>query len=248
MGQQVHQHVSLEPVEGVAIRDRAGGAHTTSAHRCCSATGTPKWMSAPQRHRDGLQPVAGHVPAGPVDHLPDQVAEDVGVVHQPLARHRPRLGRRDRRRHPVPVEQVFVGEVLPDRRHPGAVREDVLERGGGLAALRELGPDVRDRPVELEPALGDELQRQHREDRLAGGVDVHERVRLPGPGPIGIGPPADQVDHHLAIDDHAHAGPDLAVLGEVRGERLPAPVRTQGRSTHRSGCSRPGRSSTGTRT
>lgn len=156
-----------------------------------------------------------------MDELADEVAEGVGVVSEPLAGHPPRLGRGEGGRHPLPVEQVLVGEHLADRRDARPVAEGMGDGRPRLAAGRELGPHVGDGLVELQHSLVDELQGEHGEDRLPDGVDVDDRVVAPGPGAALVGPPAHEVHDHLAGEDHVHASVDLASLGEVLLERRP---------------------------
>ena len=82
----------------------------------------------------------------------------------------------------------------------------------------ELGPDVGDARVERDDAPVDQLQHERRHDRLADGVEVHERVVRPRTGPAFVRPSSAQVDDHLAVTDDAERRTDLAALDEVLAE------------------------------
>ena len=53
----------------------------------------------------------------------------------------------------------------------------------------------------------DQLQEQQGHEGLAHRVDVDQGVRPPGSGAGGVGPPADQVDHRVAVDEDGHRRP-----------------------------------------
>jgi hypothetical protein len=116
----------------------------------------------------------------------------------------------------LPVGEVLVGDTLGDGGHPRPVGERMANGGVLFAAGGELGPYRCDRVVEPDGAAVDELEQQRGDDGLADGVHVHERVVAPRLGRCGT---ADEVDHRLAVDQHAHGGPYVASLGEVVGER-----------------------------
>ncbi len=223
VGESVHERVALEPVErpgadlGHGKRRRP---HDVGAAMLLGRGDAEPHVGAERRH-DVPQPLAGHAAARPVDQLADEVAERVGVVRQPLAGRPPCVGGGERSRHAAPVEQVAVRERFADRGDGGAMAEGVGDRGPGLAAGGELRPHVGDRSVEHEPSLVDELQGEQGQDRLPGGVDVDDRVVAPPAGAVLARPPADQVDDHLAADDHVHRRPDLPPVGEVGRERVP---------------------------
>ena len=67
----------------------------------------------------------------------------------------------------------------------------------------------------------DELECAEREERLADGVEVDERVQLPKGSALSTSahPPARSTTVH-PVDDHADRGTHLVALGEVAGELL----------------------------
>src|SRR5262249_1204776 len=94
-------------------------------------------------------------------------------------------------------------------------RGDVL-----LALLRELGPQLGDRRIEIEPAAA----RQHVGAERSGalGAGEHDAERVPGPRRVapGVGHAAPQIDHLFAAHRQADRGAELAFLGKVLGESL----------------------------
>ena len=77
-------------------------------------------------------------------------------------------------------------------------------------------------------ALVDQLQRQQREEALADGVHVDERVVAPGRRPRLVGPPADEVDDDLAAHDHVHARRRPRRVRRSSLRTRPGPARTRG--------------------
>ena len=74
--------------------------------------------------------------------------------------------------------------------------------------------------VERDQAVVDELEREERQEGLAHRVEVDQGVEPPGPSSLPVPPPAGQVHHDRAVDDHVHRRTDLAPLGEVPHELL----------------------------
>ena len=99
----------------------------TSAHRGCSAGGRRTTRRRPVG-RPRAEPVSAGFPADPADNLADQMAVGVGVVGVAGSRLPPRVGRRQRTGHPVPIPQVVVGQRLADGRHPGPVAQGMAQR------------------------------------------------------------------------------------------------------------------------
>ena len=207
------------------VSGMAGGpdaSKRTSAQRCCSAQG-PDVHIGVERACQRSQPATAGLTAHPSHDLADQVAVGVGVVGVARPGLPPRRGGGERRRHPVPVPQVVVGQRFAQRRHPGPVAERVPQRRLLLAPGGELRPDQRERIVQCnEPGI-DQLEGEQGHERLPDRIEVDQRVVPPGSGSGGggIGPAADQVDHRHAVEDDAQRRADFAPLGEVPGELFP---------------------------
>ena len=77
----------------------------------------------------------------------------------------------------------------------------------GWPAVLEFRPVPRHRVVEADQAALDQHQHRQRDHRLAHRIDVDQGVRVPRPGPRGVAPALAQVDHRLAVAQHA-AAPD----------------------------------------
>src|SRR5262245_9929673 len=89
-----------------------------------------------------------------------------------------------------------------------------------LAGLRELGPVVRDRRLEVEQARVDQTQRAHGANRLADRIQVDDRVAPPRPGPRAVGEAAPEVDDGRTVDVDRERRADFDPRGERVGERL----------------------------
>jgi hypothetical protein len=165
-----------------------------------------------------LQPFGWQPARHAAGELTDEEAVGVRVIAVPCARRPPGFGRRDGAGHRVPAPQRVVPERRTDRRYAGSVTERVAHGRAPLPG-EQLGPPRRRGLVELELAARDELQYRERNNRLADGVRVDERVGLPGTFARCVGPAAPQVDDGAPVDRDRAGGADLAVV-EVADERI----------------------------
>ena len=94
--------------------------------------------------------------------------------------------------------------------------EELSDRGGLLAGLRELRPVGGDVFVEVEEpaAVGD----RHRGGRhaLGGGPDSDQGVVLPQLRALLVAKPAPDIDDELAVSDDCAGCAKFLTLGEVR--------------------------------
>ena len=118
----------------------------------------------------------------------------------------------------VPLVEVRRCERRVEAREPGAVTHHVPHEHAVLAALRELGPVLRDRRVEVEQAAVGEHQHAERCHRLRARVHVDDRVldprvtgRVPGAAP--------QVDDGFTVDRQRDARAHFESGVEVAFER-----------------------------
>jgi len=89
-----------------------------------------------------------------------------------------------------------------------------------LARLREFGPVLRHRSVEIELALIGEAMGTEGAEALGGGPYVDEGVAIPRLGAGGVGVTTPEVDNRFAVEGDGYGGTDLATLGEIFGEDL----------------------------
>ena len=235
----------MERSRGRSPSRRRRGPRRRRRSGAAASSGRPHQTSAPSSAASARSRAPGQFAGEAADRLTDQVAVGVGVVGVPGARLPPRGGGGQRVGHGRPVGEVGVDEGPADGRDAGPVAERVADGGATLALGPELGPHRGQRVVEAHQTGVDQLQEEEGDEGLAHRVDVDQGVLLPGPGPGGVGPPADQVDHQLAVDEHGDAGTDLAPLGEVGGEGVAdggEPVEAATRDGHLGRrCRRPGR-------
>ena len=128
---------------------------------------------------------------------------------------------RDGRDHGIPCRDVVECEVGLHVGQPGAMRQRPLHRDVRLAVRRELGPELGDRRIRIEPTLLDELIRA--DGYGAFGTRGHEDERVAFPhalGRIDLGHTAPEVDNRFTVDVHGARGTDLALLCEVGRECL----------------------------
>lgn len=89
-----------------------------------------------------------------------------------------------------------------------------------LAVGREFRPDPRDRGIQFQLALLDQLQRGHRGKGLGAGKQVDQRVAVPGLLALVVGDASPQIDHRLAADLHTECGAALLGAVEQCGKRI----------------------------
>src|SRR5262249_61128523 len=88
----------------------------------------------------------------------------------------------------------------------------------GVVRGGELGPGAGYRRGEVETAFRDQAVRAERRHALGAGVDVDERVALPGLRAVEVRVTAPQVDDGLAVDDHRDGRADLVLIAQVPGK------------------------------
>jgi hypothetical protein len=153
------------------------------------------------------------------DHLADEEplhVDEVSVAGTGLP---PRCLGGEGLRHEIPAAPRVRRERPGDGRKSRLVRQQVPHRKTRLAGLGELGPVPRDRRVQIEPAVLDETERAHGRDGLPDGVEVDDRVTLPGARPGGVGVAAPHVHHGLPVEMDSQGRADLRAVGEDLGER-----------------------------
>ena len=160
------------------------------ASRGRSASGRPLEEQFPgyaQRGGHVLGQHGGDPSAGdPADHLADQPAVRPRVVGDLFAGRPAGHCVGDQRAHRVPVGEVGRGDVGGQVRHPGGVGEHVPQCDGVLAVPAELGPDVGDAQVVVEPArFGEDVHHRRRAQALAGG-DTEDRVLVVNGRPVAV--------------------------------------------------------------
>jgi len=155
----------------------------------------------------------------PPQHLADQEAEADRVVAVRGAGLPEGLLRRERRGDALPVVERGHVDRLAHRGHARLVAQEPAHRDALLPGLRELGPVLGDRRVEVELARVDQAVGADRGHALRGRVDVGDRVALPGPGARAVAPATPQVDEQLAAQRHRDRRADFAGL-EAPLERL----------------------------
>jgi len=189
-----HEGVVVERVE-VEVGDGCGGRPDhVGAARLFGRRNSPPQVGA-QRRGGGPQQLARGPSRDPTGDLTHEVAVGVGVVDDSASRLEPGGGAREVPRHDLPPPQGVIGEPAADRRHARPMAQRVPHGGALLAALGELGPYRAHGVVEIQQALVHQLQGHQGDQRLAGGVEVDERVVPPRQSAGAVGGTADEVDH-----------------------------------------------------
>ncbi len=97
--------------------------------------------------------------------------------------------------------------------------QEIAHRDPRFSRLGELGPVARDRCVEVEQAGLDEPEGADGGDRFPDGVEVDDRVAVPGSRPRGVGVPRPQIDNRALFDVDGEGGAHLGAGSEDLGER-----------------------------
>ncbi len=90
----------------------------------------------------------------------------------------------------------------------------------GFALLGEFGPVARDGGIEVHLAAVDEEEQAGGGERLGDGIDVDQRILLPGSTRLGIGDAAPEVDYRPAIQVDAGCRAGVAEVFEAAFECL----------------------------
>ena len=202
---------------GRAFRRRRGDQRS---HLTESVLGQADEDVEVQRACKALGHKASDAPAcGALDDLARQPAVRTCVVTVGGVRLPQRLLGGKRVDHWIPGIHVLQRYRSVDCGQAGAVAEQPADEDLLFAGLRELRPVARHGRVEVELALLREQMGGDGDHALGGGGD-----HLQGFGGIGLaagGPgAAPQVDHRFAVEVDAASGADIAVLLEVRRERV----------------------------
>jgi hypothetical protein len=124
----------------------------------------------------------------------------------------------------VPGQRVLRRDGHVERGQAGPVTEQVAQGQAALPLGAELRPVVGHRRVEVQHAALDQQVCADGGHALGGRVDERQRVLGPRTPIPGVGHAAPQVDDLLSADVDGDRRPHVAVLVEVRGERLPHPL------------------------
>ena len=119
-----------------------------------------------------------------------------------------------------PVIRLLHGDWHAQRGQPRLVAQQVAHRDLPLARSRELRPVLRHRLVDVELALLDQAMGADRRHALGRGIDVDDRVLLPGAGPRLVSEASPQLHHGLAVEVDRNPSSQLAMLLEVAHKRL----------------------------
>ena len=84
--------------------------------------------------------------------------------------------------------------------------QEIAHRDPRFSRLGELGPVARDGCVEVEQAGLDEPEGADGGDRFPDGVEVDDRVAVPGSRPRGVGVSRPQVDNRALFDVDGEGG------------------------------------------
>ena len=186
-----------------------------------SGPGSPMWKSSPKgaatssaKNRPRMRPVTRRTTSPRIQPYEPRVVAvpGTGLPHRGLGG--------DGLDHTVPAEHVVHGDLAGHRGQPGLVRQHPPQRDVGLAGGSELRPVGRHRCIEVElaraPRAGARTSRPCPwwSRRRAGSCPVPTASS----GPVGV--PAPEVHDRAPVVVHAHGGTDVAVLGEVRPERI----------------------------
>ncbi len=178
--------------------------------------GKPDVHVCRERARDLAAQHRAHRHAGdPPDDLTGQEPERVRVVAVPRSRRPPRRLGGERADH---HEHAAVRHRSPERRKAGLVAEQLPQRHGRLARGPELRPVPGYRCVGVEPILADQPGHARGDQPLAHREHVDQRVLLPWPVLLMVGPAAPEIRDHGPAHRQARRGSGLAALGEVGGE------------------------------
>jgi hypothetical protein len=118
----------------------------------------------------------------------------------------------------IPVVQISRLHRIVKAGKAGGMAHQLRHGHVLLTGRGKLRPVMRDLLFKLQRALVRQPQRGERRHRLGGGIDVDDRVLLPGPRLFGIGPAAPQIDHWLAINRGGETGPEIITAREGRGK------------------------------
>ncbi len=163
--------------------------------------------------------LARHAP----HHLADEPPERDRVIAVRAAGLPPRRFRRERRHHGVPIVERFSRQELFHRGESRAVAQEKTNGDRSLSRLGELGPVARDRRVEIDAALLDQLVQTERGHALRGREDVDDRVALPGAASHEVRMPRPEIDDRTSVDRERDGRADLVALAEVLREDLAHP-------------------------
>ena len=154
--------------------------------------------------------------------------------------------RRDGLDDPVPTQHVIHGHLARHRGEAGLVRQHPPERYLAFALGGELGPVAGHGSLEIEHAPLDEEVHTGGRDPLGGGEHELQGVCIPWSAAVSVCQPSPQVHDRATPVVDAHGRADVAVLSEVRGERISdrlerwiAPPVHLDRRTHRAEPTRP---------
>jgi hypothetical protein len=99
--------------------------------------------------------------------------------------------------------------------------QEIAHGDASFAGLGELRPVPCHRRVEIDAPGLDEAERADCRDRLPDGVEVDDRVAVPGPRARGVGVAGPQIDDRLAPDVHGEGRAHLGARDEDLAERRP---------------------------
>ena len=103
----------------------------------------------------------------------------------------------------LPVVKVAIGNRLVPVRQARRVAHQVADLDLRLSVGSELRPVASHRRLEIQLAAVGEQKGYQGRHGLRGGVDVDDRIGLPGARTRFVGPTAPEINHRLAIHRRA---------------------------------------------
>ncbi|MNE29056.1 hypothetical protein D3C80_1225240 [compost metagenome] len=157
-------------------------------------------------------------PIGTANQLADQPTVRDGGIAMAFARCPPGCFGCQGVDHGLPVVEGFGGQQLAQGRQARLMAQQLAQGDGLLAGCGELRPITRYGRVQLQLALGDQLQDRHCRECLGAGKQIGDGVAVPGTAGVLVCSTGPQVQHGLPTDLHAQRSTALLPIIEQRGE------------------------------